>query len=66
MESKYQTNPLRMYAVVPEDGFLDDVIAVFETETEAEQYRRLLREWDCTSVVVPVLCGLTLVEDSDS
>lgn len=54
-----------MYAVVPEEGFLDDVIAVFKDEGLAELSRTSLED-SCTLVVVPVLCRLTLVEDSDS
>lgn len=54
-----------MYAVVPEEGFLDDVIAVFKDEGLAELSRMSLED-GCSLVVVPVVGTFTLVEDTDS
>jgi hypothetical protein len=61
---KLSTNPLDMWAVTPEEGFLDDTIAVFKDEGHAEQFRKLLiekEEWGSGLVVVKVSVEIELV-----
>lgn len=65
--NKLETGELRMWAVVPEEGFLDDVLATFKNEAEAElfrsQYRQIISTFLC---VVPVYAELGLVTDEDN
>lgn len=57
---------VRMYAVAPEEGFLDDTIATFKCEGEAERFRRMNQQfWKVAIVVVPVMVTLDLVMEED-
>lgn len=64
MCGKTSTNPLDMWAVTPEEGFLDDTVAVFKSEAHAEQFRKLLiekEEWGCGLCVVKVTADLEMI-----
>jgi hypothetical protein len=66
MCNKLETNELRMWAVVPEEGFLDDVLAIFKTEGEAEHWRAVLLGTEMYGLcVVPVYAQLGLVTDEE-
>lgn len=68
MADKISTNPLDMWAVTPEDGFLDDTIAVFKDEGYAEQFRRWLiekEEWGCSLCIIKVTAELELILEDD-
>lgn len=65
--NKLETNELRMWAVVPEKGFLDDVLAVFKEEGQAEMWARVERKvTGIILVVLPVYVELGLVVDEDN
>lgn len=59
---------MKRYAVVAEEGFLDEALAIFRDEGEAEQYRTLKQaELETGLVVVPVtLTDLELIEETDN
>lgn len=66
MRNKLESNPIRMYAVVPEEGFLEDTVATFKEEGEAEYFRATIAKgFGCSLVVVAVQVTIDLITEED-